>query len=368
LNVQVILWGAIAEMSAQFHPSDGLDPTVTEFGLNTFGDVSTDASGASLSHAETIRTIVVQGMHAESVGIDFFGIGEHHRDDEPLGAPEIVMSAIAARTRRIRVGAAVTVLSTDDPVRVYERFATLDAISSGRAEVIVGRASSTEPYPLFGYELRDYELLSDEKTELFAQLLTEKPINWSGGTRPAIDGLSVYPHTESGLRAWIGVGGSTSSVLRAARYGMPLMIAIIGGTPARFRPLVDLYRAALAEAGHSPLAVGFHSPGYLADTDEQAFNEFWPHFTARIQVAARERGFNPPTLRQFRREVEDGSYYVGSPETVAHKIASSIRALGAQRFDLKYDMGGLPHSALMRSIELYGSVVVPRVRELLANV
>jgi alkanesulfonate monooxygenase SsuD/methylene tetrahydromethanopterin reductase-like flavin-dependent oxidoreductase (luciferase family) len=169
---------------------------------------------------------------------------------------------------------AVTVLSTDDPVRVYERFATLDAISGGRAEVIVGRASSTEPYPLFGYELSDYELLSDEKTELFAQLLTEKPINWPGTTRPPIDALSVYPRTESGLRAWIGVGGSTSSVLRAARYGMPLMIAIIGGTPARFRPLVDLYRAAVAEAGHSPLAVGFHSPGYLADTDEQAFNGF----------------------------------------------------------------------------------------------
>ncbi|WP_433556114.1 LLM class flavin-dependent oxidoreductase [Pseudonocardia xinjiangensis] len=345
-----------------------VDPDIVRLGLNTFGDVSTGPAGALLSHSETIRNVVIEGLHAETVGIDFFGIGEHHREDEPMGAPEIIMAAIAAQTRRIHIGSAVTVLSTDDPVRVYERFATLDAVSSGRAEIIIGRASSPEPYPLFGYQLDDYELLSEEKTELFAQLLTEKPVTWTGATRSSLDGQPVYPRTESGLRTWIGIGGSTSSVLRAAKYAMPMMIAIIGGPPARFRPLADLYRRVLAESGTAALPVGMHSPGHVADTDEQAFDEIWPHYMEKMQVVARERGFRVPTREQFRSEVgPQGSYYVGAPETVARKITTALRTIGAERFDLKYDMGGLPHPLLMRSIELYGSVVVPRVKELLAD-
>jgi probable LLM family oxidoreductase len=316
-----------------------------------------------------LRNVVAQGVHAEAVGIDFFGIGEHHRDDEPLGAPEIVMVAIAATTNRIHVGSAVTVLSTDDPVRVYERFATLDAISNGRAEIIVGRASSVEPYPLFGYDLGDYDTLAEEKTDLLARLLREKPVTWSGTTRPALTDQSVYPRTESGrLTTWIGVGGSPESVVRAARYGMPLMIAIIGGSPSRFQPLAELYRRTLARDGHPGQPVGVHSPGHIAETDEQAFAEFWPHYQAKIRTVARERGFRVPTREQFADEIgSNGSYYVGSPETVARKIAATIRTLDANRFDLKYDMGGLPHPQLMRSIELYGTRVAPRVRELLAG-
>src|SRR4051812_20412241 len=229
-----------------------------ELGLDTFGDVTRTAEGRTLSHAQVIRDLVDEAVLADELGIDFIGVGEHHRDDFAVTAPEVVLAAIAGRTSNIKLGSAVTVLSSDDPVRVYERFATLDALSGGRAEVILGRGSFVESFPLFGYALEDYERLFEEKLDLFAALRAEAPVTWSGTVRAALDGQRVYPPTEhdGGLRTWVGVGGSPESVVRTARYGLPLMLAIIGGAPLRFAPLVELYHRSLASFGFDPQPVG----------------------------------------------------------------------------------------------------------------
>jgi probable LLM family oxidoreductase len=337
-------------------------------GLDTFGDVTHDDDDRPLSHAQTIRNVVEQGVLADRVGVDFFGIGEHHTDDFPLSAADVVLGAIAARTTRIRVGSAVTVLSSDDPVRVFQRFSTLDAISGGRAEVVLGRGSRIESFPLFGYDLADYEDLFEEKTNLFAELLKGGPVTWQGKTRPSLHNQDVVPHTEGGpFPAWIGVGGSPQSVIRAARYGFSLMLAIIGGSPARFAPFSQLFRQALESFGRAPLPVGVHSPGHVAVTDEKARDEFWPRYLEVIRHYSKIRGFAVPTKESFLYEIgPQGALYVGSPETVAQKIAANLTTLGANRFDLKYGMGGLSHEALMTNIELYGTEVTPRVRELLA--
>src|SRR5713226_975142 len=227
------------------------------FGLDTFGDRNSDTDGKPLSHAQTIRNVVEEGVFAEQAGVDFFGIGEHHTEYFPMPAGDVVLSAIAARTTRIRLGSAVTVLSSDDPVRVFQRYSTLNAISSGRAEVILGRGSSIDSFPLFGYDLADYEELFEEKTNLFAELLKGGPVTWQGKTRPSLTNQDVVPHTESGpFPVWIGVGGSPQSVVRAARYGFSLMLAIIGGSPARFAPFSQLFRQALAKFGQPPRPVG----------------------------------------------------------------------------------------------------------------
>jgi probable LLM family oxidoreductase len=338
------------------------------FGLDTFGDVTHDEDDRPLSHAQTIRNLVEQGAFADQVGVDFFGIGEHHTDDFPLSAADVVLAAIAARTTRIHVGSAVTVLSSDDPVRVFQRYSTLNAVSGGRAEVILGRGSSIDSFPLFGYDLADYEVLFEEKTNLFAELLKGGPVTWQGQTRPPLYNQDVVPHTESGpFPVWIGVGGSPESVMRAARYGFSLMLAIIGGPPARFAPFSELFRKALESFERAPLPIGVHSPGHVAATDEQARDEFWPRYLGVIRHLSATRGFAIPTKESFINETgPQGALYVGSPETVAQKIAQNLRTLGANRFDLKYGMGGLSHQALMTNIELYGTQVVPRVRELLA--
>jgi probable LLM family oxidoreductase len=335
-------------------------------GLDTFGDVTRDEHDRPLSHAQTIRNLVEQGVLADEVGVDFFGIGEHHTDDFPLSAGDVVLGAIAARTTRIHLGSAVTVLSSDDPVRVFQRYSTLNAVSAGRAEVILGRGSSIDSFPLFGYDLADYEELFEEKAELFAALVEGGPVTWEGKTRPALRNQDVVPHVESGpFPVWIGVGGNPESVVRAARHGFNLMLAIIGGPPARFAPFSELFLKALEQFGREPLPVGVHSPGHVAETDEQAREEFWPHYLDVISRIGRTRGFATPTRDSFLREVgPNGALYVGSPETVARKIATNLTVLGASRFDLKYGMGGLSHEALMRNIELYGIEVVPRVREL----
>src|SRR6267154_1233561 len=338
------------------------------FGLDTFGDRNGDADGKALSHAQTIRNVAEEGVFAEQAGADFFGIGEHHTDDFPLSAADVVLGAIAARTTRIHLGSAVTVLSSDDPVRVFQRYSTLNAISSGRAEVILGRGSSIDSFPLFGYDLADYEDLFEEKSQLFAELIKGGPVTWHGKTRPSLHDQDVVPHTESGpFPAWIGVGGSPQSVIRAARYGFSLMLAIIGGSPARFAPFSQLFRQALERFGRDPLPVGVHSPGHVAVTDEKARDEFWPYYLEVLRRYSRIRGFAIPTEESFLYEIGPrGALYVGSPETVARKIAANLTALGANRFDLKYGMGGLSHEALMTNIELYGTQVIPRVRELLA--
>jgi probable LLM family oxidoreductase len=339
------------------------------FGLDTFGDVTHDKEDRPLSHARTIRNLVEQGVRADEVGVDFFGIGEHHTADFPLSAADVVLAAIAARTERIRVGSAVTVLSSDDPVRVFQRYSTLDAVSDGRAEVILGRGSSVDSFPLFGYDLADYERLFEEKVDLFAELLKGGPVTWQGTTRPALDGQDVVPHVESGaFPVWIGVGGSPESVVRAARHGFSLMLAIIGGPPARFGPFSELFARALEDFGNEPRPVGVHSPGHVAATDEQAREEFFPRYQEVIRRVSRTRGFAVPTKGSFIDDVgPKGALHVGSPETVARKIATTLTATGANRFDLKYGMGGLSHDALMTNIELYGTAVVPRVRELMTS-
>jgi probable LLM family oxidoreductase len=345
-----------------------MDSTL-ELGLDTFGDVTVGLDGAALHPAQVLRNTVEQGVLADQVGVDAFGVGEHHRDDYAVSAPEVVLAAVAARTSRIVLGTAVTVLSSDDPVRVYERFATLDAVSGGRAEVTLGRGSFTESFPLFGYDLDDYEVLFSEKLDLFSRLRSEGRVSWQGSTRRPLVDAEVHPKTEAGtLRTWIGVGGSPESVVRAARYGIPLMLAIIGGDAARFAPYADLYRRALAELGsQEDLPIGVHSPGFVAETDEEARELLFPHFKANRDRIGRERGWPPATREQFDAEAEHGSLYVGSPETVARRIARTVRVLGVQRFDLKYSNGPLPHEHLMRAVELYGTRVAPRVRELLAE-
>lgn len=339
-----------------------------EFGLNTFGDVTVDSSGEPVSQAHAIRDVVAEGVLADELGIDFFGVGEHHRADFAVSAPDVVLAAIASVTQRIRLGSAVSVLSSDDPIRVFQRFSTLDAVSNGRAEVILGRGSFTESFPLFGHDLGDYERLFEEKLDLFSHLLTESPVTWSGTVRPPLIEQNVYPHTESGhLRTAIGVGGSPESVVRAARYGLPLMLAIIGGDPARFAPYTELFHRALAQLGQPDLPIAVHSPGFVADTDEQAAEQYWPHHRVMRDRIGAERGWPPSSPAEYDGEIAHGSLYVGSPETVAHKIATTVATLGIQRFDLKYSAGTLPHEAMMRSIELYGSTVIPRVRELLTE-
>lgn len=346
----------------------GATPDQLILGLDTFGDIGATASGERLSHAQTLRNVVEQATLADQLGVDAITLGEHHRDDFALSAPEIALATIAGRTERILLGTGVTVLSSDDPVRVYERFATLDAVSRGRAEVILGRGSFTESFPLFGYDLGDYEELFSEKLALFNELRTEGPVTWSGKHRTPLSNQHVYPKTEQpgGVRAWVGVGGSPQSVMRSVRTGIPMMLAIIGGDPARFAPFAKLYRDAQQDLGRDPMPLGVHSPGHIAETDEEAREQLWPHFAENRNRIGAERGWGPTTRLEFDREAAGGSLYVGSPETVAQKIASTVRRLGADRFDLKYANGPMPHDQLLRSIELYGTVVIPRVRELLA--
>jgi probable LLM family oxidoreductase len=338
-------------------------------GLDTFGDVTHDEDDRPLSHAQTIRNVVEQGVLADQVGVDFFGIGEHHTDDFPMSAADVALGAIAARTTRIRLGSAVTVLSSDDPVRVFQRYSTLDAVSGGRAEVILGRGSSVDSFPLFGYHLADYEELFEEKTNLFAELVKGGPVSWRGKTRASLSDQDVVPHVESPpLPVWIGVGGSPESVIRAARYGFSLMLAIIGGPPSRFAGFSDLFHQALESFGHPVRPIGVHSPGHIAVTDEQARDEFFPRYVDVIRRVSKSRGFAVPSRESFNYEVgPQGALYVGSPETVAQKIAANLPDLGATRFDLKYGMGGLSHDALMTNIDLYGTQVIPRVRDLLAD-
>ncbi len=339
-----------------------------EFGLNTFGDATNDLEGHPRSHAQVIRDVIEEGVLAEEVGIDAFAVGEHHRDDFAISTPETVLAAIAARTERIRLGSAVTVLSSDDPVRVFQRFSTVDAISNGRAEVMLGRGAFTESFPLFGLNLQDYEVLFEEKLDLFMKIAAGGPVSWSGTVRGALNDVTVHPQLEEGrLRTWAAVGGTPQSVVRAAQYSMPLMLAIIGGESARFAPFANLYRKANEQFGQPNGPIGAHSPGHIAETDEQAREEHWLNYRTMMMRIGKERGWSPMQYDQYVQETgERGALYVGSPETVARKIAATVQVLGLQRFDLKYSAGTLPHEHSMKAIELYGTKVIPMVRDLLA--
>lgn len=338
------------------------------FGLDSFGDIPTDENGKLMTHAGAIRQVVEEAVLADKLGIDVIALGEHHRHDFSISSPETVLAGIATRTKNIKLASGVTVLSSDDPVRVFERFATLDALSNGRAQIILGRGSFTESFPLFGYNLSDYEVLFEEKVALMAEILKEKPVTWTGTTRQPLAGAEIFPRTESGrIHTSIGVGGSPQSVIRAAKYGFPLMLAIIGGSPERFVPYVELYKQAGEQFGAATDEVGMHSPGFIADSDEEAVETAWPAHKINFDRIGSTRGWPPLKREHFDEEVSKYSLYIGSPETVAQKMAKAIKTLGVNRFDLVYGGGPMPAKARLRMIELYATKVIPRIKEILAD-
>lgn len=339
-----------------------------QFGLNTFGDVPKDNSGQVLSHAQSIRQVVDEAILADETGIDVFAVGEHHRPEYAISSPETVLAGIATRTNNITLGSAVTVLSSDDPVRVYQRFATVDALSNGRTQVIIGRGSFTESYPLFGYDLQDYDALFEEKAAMFAELLKEQPMNWEGQFTQSIQNTEVFPKTESGtIETWEGIGGSPDSIIRAARYGYRVMLAVIGGNPERFKPYLELYKRAAAQLNMPVYPAGIHSPGLIADTDEQAIALAWEHIKPAFDHIGKMRGWAPMSREHFEQEIQSGSMYVGSVETVAKRIATTIQTMGIARFDLVYGFGRQYTQDREKMVQLYGTKVIPRVRELLAE-
>lgn len=338
-----------------------------EFGLDTFGDMTKDEAGNPVPAGQVIRDIVEQAVLADEIGIDHFNIGEHHRDDYAVSAPDTILAGIATKTKNITLGTAVTVLSSEEPVRLYQRFATIQALSNGRAEITAGRGSFTESFPLFGFSLADYEKLFEERLDLLVELLKEGPVTWSGETRAALNNQEIFPKTEKPIPLRVGVGGSPHSVIRAAKHGASLALAIIGGHPARFTQFTGLYRESLKRFDKPQLTIGLHSPGHISDSVEKAMDELWPNYLAAFGRIGRERGWGPMTYEHFADEVYNGSLYVGDPETVAKKVVIAMKATGANRFDLKYSNGPLNHKLMMRSIELYGKEVIPMVKAELGN-
>jgi probable LLM family oxidoreductase len=340
-----------------------------QIGIDSFAGNSPDPiTGVTVQPAQRLANLLAEIELADRVGLDHFGLGEHHRADFLDSAPVVILAAAAARTKRIRLTSAVTVLSAADPVRVFQEFATLDLLSGGRAEMIVGRGSFIEAFPLFGLELDDYESLFTEKLDLLLQLRKETHVHWSGKHRAALTGQGVYPRPlQDPLPVWLGVGGTPESFARAGTLGLPLMVAIIGGQPRRFRPLVDLYREAGKEAGHDPktLKVGIHALGYVAATDDQAADDFFPGYAKVFTEVGRERGWPPVTRAQFDAlRNPTGALIVGSPATAIEKIQHYNEALGGiSRLSFQMSVAGIPHEKMLRSIELIGSEVAPKVRE-----
>jgi probable LLM family oxidoreductase len=336
-----------------------------EVGIDSFAAAFTEESRA-VSAPERLRDLIAQIERADRVGVDSFGIGEHHRREFLDSAPAVILGAAAARTKRIRLTSAVTVLSAADPVRLFEEFATLDLLSNGRAEMVVGRGSSIEAFPLFGFDLDDYDALFAEKLDLLLELRQNEHVTWSGRFRPPLTGQGVYPRPlQEPLPIWIGVGGTPESFERAGRLGLPLMVAIIGGETSRFRPLVEIYREAGRRAGHPPdrLKVGMHSPAYVAATTEQAIADFLPGWMRVMNDIGRERGWGVMRREHFEAQRgPDGALLVGSPEEVAEKIARHSRALGGlSRVTFQMNAASLPHDKMMSAIDMIGARVIPAV-------
>lgn len=344
-----------------------------EIGISTFLETTPNPmTGYTISHAERLRNAVEEILLADQVGLDVYGIGEHHRPDYSSSSPAVVLAAAAAITKRIKLTSAVTVLSSDDPVRVYQAFSTLDGISNGRAEIMAGRGSFIESFPLFGYSLDDYDELFEEKLELLLAIRSSEKVTWRGGHRPAIQNLGIYPRSvQHPLPVWIASGGNPESAVRAGMLGLPIAFAIIGGMPERFAPLVELYKKAAAQAGHDPdkLSIATHSHGFIADTTEQAAELIFPSMQAQMNIIGRERGWSPYNRATFdsARSLR-GALYVGDPEYVAEKIIFLRKNLGVNRFFLHVDISTIPHREILRAIELLGTKVAPIVRKEIARI
>ncbi|MDX3926956.1 MAG: LLM class flavin-dependent oxidoreductase [Shinella sp.] len=342
-----------------------------ELGLYTFADVDPNAADKGREGERRIRDLIEEIELADQVGLDVFGLGEHHRPDYAASAPAVILAAAAARTKNIRLTSAVTVLSSDDPVRVFQQFSTVDLISGGRAEIMAGRGSFIESFPLFGYALDDYDQLFSEKLDLLLALNESEKVSWSGTMRAPLPGLGVYPRPLSGrLPIWIAVGGTPQSVARAGAYGLPLALAIIGGTPSRYAPLFDLYREAARRSGQdeTKLRTSINVHGFIADTTELAADRFYGPQAEVMNRIGRERGWGPTSRTQFDQSYgPTGHLFLGDPETVAKKIVAHRRIFRNDRFLLQMAIGLMPHGEIMRGIELYGTKVAPMVRELLAG-
>jgi probable LLM family oxidoreductase len=336
-----------------------------ELGVYTFAELT---SGAVSPH-ERLRNLLEEIELADQVGLDVFGVGEHHRPDFAVSAPAVVLAAAAARTRRIRLTSAVSVLSSDDPVRVFQQFATLDLLSGGRAEIMAGRGSFVESFPLFGYELRDYDELFAEKLELLLRLRDSERVSWPGGHRAAIDDRGVYPRPlQERLPIWVAVGGTPESAVRAGTLGLPMALAIIGGLPERFVPFAELHRRAAAEAGHGRLPLSINSHGFVAETSQEAADVAFPPFAAMMDRIGRERGWQPLRRQDFDASCTlRGANFVGSPQQVVEKILFQHELFAHDRFLVQFSVGSLPHAALLRSIELFGTEVAPAVRKALGS-
>jgi probable LLM family oxidoreductase len=336
-----------------------------EIGISTF--LHAKPGNGGVSHAERLRQAIEEIQLADQVGLDVYAIGEHHRIDYTSSSPAVILAAATATTKRIRLSSAVTVLSSDDPVRVYQDFATLDGLSNGRAEIMAGRGSFIESFPLFGYDLKDYEGLFEEKLDLLLKIRASEKVTWRGGHRPAIDNMGIYPRAQQEpLPVWIGTGGSPESAIRAGLLGLPIIFSILGGMPERFAPLVELYKEAAVKAGHDPrrLQIATHSHGFIADTIQEATERYFSVMAAQMNQIGRERGWPPYTRDSYdtARSLH-GALYVGDPEYVAEKIVLLRKNLGLTRFLMYVDFSSLPHRDLLRTIELLGTKVVPIVRK-----
>ncbi|ACT01924.1 LLM class flavin-dependent oxidoreductase [Paenibacillus sp. JDR-2] len=339
-----------------------------EIGVDTFVETTPDVvTGETISHGERLRQVVEEIVLADKVGLDIFGVGEHHRKEFADSATAVILAAAAPMTKKIRLTSSVTVLSAADPVRLFQQFATLDGISNGRAEIIAGRGSMVDAFPLFGYDLKDYDSLFEEKLELLLKLRESEKVTWKGGFRPAFNNLGVYPRpVQNQLPVWLGSGGNPDSVIRAGQLGLPLVLAIIGGSPLNFAPLVPLYKKAAARAGHdvSKLKIAVHSLGYVAESNSLAVDKYFPPTQASFNYFGRERGWGQYTRSQFdASRTLEGALFVGDSETVANKILFMRKQLGFTRFFLHLPVGTMPHEDVMKAIELLGTEVAPRVRE-----
>ncbi|QDQ00911.1 LLM class flavin-dependent oxidoreductase [Lysinibacillus fusiformis] len=343
-----------------------------EIGITSFVETKPDVkTGEVLSHAQRLREVVEEIVLADQVGLDVFGVGEHHREDYAASSPAIVLAAAAPMTKHIRLTSAVTVLSSADPVRVFQDFAMLDGISNGRAEIMAGRGSFIESFPLFGYDLHDYDELFEEHLELLLKIRASERVTWEGRHRPAINNLGIYPRpVQNPLPIWVGSGGNQQSAIRAGLLGLPLMLAIIGGNPMQFEPLVKLYKQAATHAGHdvSKLKIGSHSIGFVADNTELAAETFFPSTQAGMNKLGKERGWRHYDRSSYDAARSfDGALYVGDPETVAQKIIHLRKNVGITRFMMYVPLSSMPHAEVMRAIELLGTEVAPRVRKEIAK-